>query len=363
MTNKKLTILGIVAVAMIIWAAAQSRISNRPSEQLSGPAYLIQGLDSADIAGIAIGTGENQLTLKKTSHGEFVVVNKDNYPAMTSRINDLLTSCLDIKTIELCTDRKSNHQTLGVSEENAANIVRFLKSDSSVITGVVFGNDKTTGPGSYVRLVGDDRVYVTLDRPYIRTQPIDYIDQELFSIKKDDIESVQVSYPQGSYTLRSDANGTNIVLEELAEEKQLKGSVYKDVFNALTLMRFDDVSSRSKESQQADFDSKYVCRLKDSTVYTLQIARREGKTLVMCDAQFTDTTPVTKEKTVESDEQLKIKEARLLARDNAKDFAAKHNGWVYEIPEYKAKNLIQKLDDLIEDKTPPQETPGTSESE
>jgi hypothetical protein len=47
--------------------------------------------------------------------------------------------------------------------------------------------------------------------------------------------------------------------------------------------------------------------------------------------------------------------AKLLARDNATKFATKHQGWVYEISDWKAKNLTKELSDLIEDEEEPKE--------
>ena len=102
------------------------------------------------------------------------------------------------------------------------------------------------------------------------------------------------------------------------------------------------------------FEKQYMCRLKDSTVYALRIAQKEDKTYVSCVAEFTDKTPVEKASVnqggeVESEEELKKKEAKLLARDNATKFTAKHQGLVYEIADWKAKNLTKELADLIED--------------
>ena len=91
MSNRKLTILGVVAVLKIIWAAVQSRISNRPKTEAAGPRYLIQGLDPAGIGSIVLGSAENTVTLKRTG-GHFVVSEKDNYPADASQINELITA-------------------------------------------------------------------------------------------------------------------------------------------------------------------------------------------------------------------------------------------------------------------------------
>jgi len=360
MSNRKLTILGIAAVCMVIWAVVQSHISSRPRAELDTPTYLIQGLDPADIGSIVLGTGENAVTLTRRG-GHFVVVNKDNYSAVASKINELITSCLDIRTKELYTDDAANHKDLGVTEEDAHNIVKFLKPDSKFLTGVVIGKTKEQGQGTYVRLVSSDKVYVALESPWIKNRAIDYIDQELTSVNREDIELVTVSYPGGQYSLKAKAEGEDIVLENLPPGKKLKGSDAKRIFTTLTNLRFDDVKKEPTENGRLKFERRFVCRLKDSTVYTVKIAQNDGKTYVTCEADFTDKTPVTKEKEVESEEELKKKEAKLLARDRARDFSVRHRGWVYEIAEYKAKDLTRELSDLIEDEEKPEETEQVSD--
>jgi hypothetical protein len=57
-----------------------------------------------------------------------------------------------------------------------------------------------------------------------------------------------------------------------------------------------------------------------------------------------------------SEEQLKEKEAVLLAWEKATEFADKHKGWIYTITENKAKNLIKPLSDLLEIDDTPKET-------
>jgi len=45
----------------------------------------------------------------------------------------------------------------------------------------------------------------------------------------------------------------------------------------------------------------------------------------------------------------------LLADDKAQQFAAKHKGWIYEIPDWKAKNLMKELSDLLEEEEKPKD--------
>ncbi len=366
MSDRKLTILGVVTVLMVIWAVVQSRVSSRPRTEPEAPAYLIQGLDPTQIGSIILGTGKDAVTLKRKGR-HFVVANKDNYPAAASEISELITSCLDIKTAELYTDEAAYHEDLEVTEEKARSVAKFLtpEPNSVVLAGVVVGKTKELGEGTYVRLVSSDKlssdkVYVASNVPWVRSQAMDYIEQELISVNRDDINSVTVSSPSGEYTLKAKEGGKDVVLENIPAGKKAKTSECDQVFTALTNLMFDDVKRdpalrEPKKSSDLTFDRQYTCKLKDSTVYTLRIAQKDGKTYANCEADFTDKTPVTKERKVESEEELKKKEAKLLALDGAKEFTEKHQGWVYEIAEWKAKNLTKKLSELVEDEKKPEE--------
>jgi len=361
MSNKKLIVLSIVAGLMIVWAVAQSRVSSKPKPESSKPTYLIQGLNPDDIGSIVLGTGEDKVTLKRQGRF-FVVTNKDNYPAVTSKVNELISKCLDIKTGELYTEDKTNHKDLGVTEEDAERIVKFLKADSSLLTGVVIGKTRDQGAGNYVRLISDNKVYVAPERPWISSRAMDYIDQELISIDRDNVKSLTVSGPNEVYTLKTKGGSKNIVLENLPPGKRLKNSVARSVFSVLTNLRFYDVQKESTIEDKLNFDKQLICKLKDSTVYTIKIAQQNNKTYITCRAEYTDKTPITQEEVKDANEsELKEKEARLLAHDKANEFSTKHKGWVYQIPEYKANNMTKKLSELLEAEPEPKESKQASE--
>ncbi len=353
MSNKKLVILAIIAGLMIILAVVQSRDSSRPRPQAAGPVYLIQGFNPAEIGGITLQAKENTMTLRRVGNS-FVVSDRDDYPALGRKVNELITGCLDIKTVELYTDDKTSHKDLGVTEADARTVIKFIKPDSSVLTGVIIGKSKEQGEGTYVRLVLSDKVYVTLDRPWFTDRPMGYINSVITQVTSSDVESVTVSDPNGTYTLKTEAGGRSIVIEDIAVGKKLKDKESKNVIAALENLRFDDVK-RESTFKGLFFERQYVCRLKDSTVYTLNVARKYDKTYITCDAEFTDKRQIIKADTVESEEQLKEKEAKLLARDKAERFSMKHKEWVYEISQYRAKHLTMGLSELLEDKQPQQQ--------
>jgi len=357
MSNKKLAILGIVAACMVTWAVVQSRLSNRPRTAPDTPTYLIQGLNPARIDKIVVGTGDDAVTLRRSGRG-FVVVNKDNYPANTSEINNLITSCQGIQTGQFYTDDPDNHKDLGVTRQEARNVVEFWTSEpnSTLLTGVIVGNYKEQGQGTYVRTASSDKVYAAQEVPWIKNQAMDYIDQKLVVTQRENIQSVTVTSANGQYTLMAKENTDGVVLENIPAGKKLKESDAKSVLHALWDTRFTDVRKESADTKDLTFDRKYVGRLKDSTVYTFAVAKKDDKAYVTCQALFTEGRP-TKVGKDESPEELKEKEAKLLADDNAQQFTARHRGWIYEIAEWKANNLTKELADLLEDveETKPEE--------
>lgn len=358
MSNIKLVILGVVAVFMLVWAVVQSRLSNRPAVTSGEPTYLVQGLDPAGIDSIVIGKGDDAVTLKRGGGG-FVVVNKQNYPAKISQINDLISKCLEIERTQFVTDKAENHEDLEVTEEKARTVVKFLKPDSTLLTGIMVGKSRDVGEGSYVRLASDDKVYIAQNVPWFSSGAMSFIDQQLLSVKRDNIESVTVSSSDGNYVLKAKGDGVGIEMENVPAGKKFKSTEGQNVFNALTNLSFNDVM---KDSNNISFDRQYVCRLKDSTEYTVNVATKDNKTFVNCSARFTEERPTTIRKD-ESEEELKIKEAKLLADDKAKEFTAKHKGWTYEVPDYKAKNLKVTFSDLLEDQKEPEQDKSSDPNE
>jgi hypothetical protein len=135
-------------------------------------------------------------------------------------------------------------------------------------------------------------------------------------------------------------------MEPTPAGKKLKESDSKSVIGALSYFSLNDVKKQSSfKPDQLNFDHTFVCELKNSTLYTFDIAKSDDKTYVKCRAECTADL----NRVLESKEGLKDKEAKLLARDKAAAFTDKHKDWVYELADYKAGNLTKKPADLLED--------------
>lgn len=356
MNNKKLTILAIVAVVTTTLAVWTSMSKQTPSADPTKPKYLIGNIEPSLIDEIQIGAGDDMVTIKRNGK-QFVVKNKDNYPAKITEINDLIRTCVDIQISELYTDDADNHNILGVMED-APSQVKFIKADGSLITGLIIGNTKEGGRGTYIRQPESDKVYLTLSSPRIRTGPLDFINHEIIStITKEEIESVTAAQVSGRYELSVNDQG-QIVPDKMIEGKILKNSEVENVFTAISSLLLIDVS---KDTQSLKFDKSFVCKMADEIVYTLFLLEKDDKTYLTCNAVYHGQLPATSRNFATQDE-LKDKEAKYLARDTALQFDSRHTGWLYEISKDSAKNLTKPLEDLFEELPPPEETKADTDT-
>lgn len=363
MSNKNLTILGITAAVMVVLAVVTTQMQKSEPARSGKNVNLVQGFDTAKINTVVLVTEDEETKITRGSNGQYVVTNKDNYPALINEINGLVAQILDIKTVDLVGTDAKYHKDLGVTEEDARFVVKFLDKDAKPIEGfggIAISESDPEKQGVYVRLLASDDVYLVGGSPWPPMSGLDYIDKRMNSEEKDNIKTVKVTYPDGEYTLKKDDDGNVVVAEALPEGKRIKGTERDSVFNALTSLQFIDVKLASK-AVELQFDTTYVCELNDTTVYTYKIAKKDDKTFVMADAVYTGDPSVTvKDDGSESKEELEAKEAKLLIMEAARNFHDRHTGWVYEISSWKSGEMTKKLADILED-IPEEEKPEAPE--
>jgi len=360
MSNRKLAVLGILAVLMAGWAVLQNRIGQNANTADFTSSALIEGLQLDAVSSIAITSDKGKQTTTLDRKGEtFVVADKENYPADVTKINSVINDCLDIRTHEQVTDNSSNHADLGVTEETAQFVVHFLDKDGGQIVGIAVSEAGENGT-AFARLLSSNDVYSIQNPPRIVARPMDYVDAQLFQIQQDQLLSVAVKIGDDSYILRASDDKSEINLQDMPAGKQFKGTDYKSVFGALSSLRFEDVMSDKSAPESLAFDSSYTCKLDDKTVYKLTLAKKDDRTYAAVSADYLDTSKIQVNKD-DSKEQLKENEAKLTAMDAVKAFNQKHQGWVYQIPSYQAGNLTKPLSDLLEDAPEPEKESGPTD--
>jgi len=129
--------------------------------------------------------------------------------------------------------------------------------------------------------------------------------------------------------------------------KKLRDNESKSGANALSSLRFDDV--QQGPVKDLAFSDVFICQLKSGVVYKLALAKDDDKTYATCSAEYKGKKATIDPSKVDSEEELKAKEAILKAQEKAVKFQERHKGWVYEIPSWKSESLGKPLYDLLED--------------
>lgn len=362
-TNFKLILLAAIASASLAWAILQAHSSaDRGGGAQTG--YLLQGVDPDAIGRIVLGPADKATTLVRQDEG-FVVANLDNYPADATKVTKLLDGCLSIETVAHVTSSQANHADLEVTRPTAGTYVEFQDAKGQRITGVAVGQE-APGSGRYVRALNSDDVYIAKNTPWVDTAPLDYVNRDLLQIDRTNARRIVVSTPDSSYALRVRPGETpDIVLEHVPDGRELKTDEADAILMRLGRLSFDGVVRASQPAIAGlKFDHRVTVQTGRSIRYEIELARSGGKYYAKLSAVYTGA-PVVKERRVESQAELKAKEQKLLAIQDADTFTRRHDGWAYVIADYVAKDLTTNLANITEPlqpKTQPATRPASTSS-
>ncbi|MFA6715661.1 MAG: DUF4340 domain-containing protein [Victivallaceae bacterium] len=346
MNNKKLLIWGIITAFFIVAVILRSNFSGVLRQNASVPSYLIQGLNPETISKIEITAkdGNNKVTLIKKG-GHFVVKELHGYPAEMPSVNNLISNCLNIKTIELTTNEAKNYADLEVSEKSAVNVVRFYDSDDKFITGLAVG--KSVEHGAYVRRFGAPGAYLCQITFHIRNKAIDYVNNSLLKLPADKITKVTVK-PADSKKYSIVHKDGKAVMQEVPNGRKVKQNVLNEVLKSLANLTFNSVKPLSGVKYK--FLEKLTCETVDKRKYIIEAAKSGQDYWIKLQAESTDQQMITIDRSKKaSTAELKAKEAKLLAKDAVEKARSKAEGWIFKISSFQADNMFKKQADLLED--------------
>ncbi len=127
-------------------------------------------------------------------------------PADASAVESMLTSLEKLEADEVVVEQAANPAEYGL--DKASRTVTAVVEGAPAPLAVEFGAKSPDGSSVYARTAGSAKVYLvpqwvegTFDK-----KPFDLRDRDLLHVKRDDVRSLEVSGPEGSYTLaRTDA--------------------------------------------------------------------------------------------------------------------------------------------------------------
>jgi len=181
--NKKLLLMAGAAVILILY-------------------IVVSKIDcSSDVPGLVSWEGQaDEITIKRMDtmlilrmkEGKWLI-NDEGYPADMSKVNDIEKKMLEMKLIDLISEKGFYEKYDLVAEKST---VVTVKKGNETVRNIEFGKKSSTNRHTYVRVNGRPEVYLasgSYDRLFSKT--VDELrDKEIFKVAKDAVDSFEINY-------------------------------------------------------------------------------------------------------------------------------------------------------------------------
>ena len=275
---KKLHVLILAAAALsaAAWFAShreQQRFGVNEGELLvPGLSEQLARIDRVSIAP----AGKPSVTLS-TEQGQWVVRERNNYPADTQALRKELRKLAEARTLEAKTAQVALYPQLGVQDVDQAEDTTLrltaYAGDTQVVD-IIIG--KPGASGSYVRLLDNPQSWQIDQRITLPRVTVGWLDTQLVSVPRADVQSVAVKPAQGpDYTIsKDDPEQADFALTPAPDDGQaLNVANINRLGAALSNLQIQDVVS----DVDADLAwSQATLTTFDGLILKLEVAKSEG---------------------------------------------------------------------------------------
>lgn len=243
------TLVFVLAAGVITLKSRKGDSGEAQTDRHRGETVLAS-FPATEVSSIQIKGAEQSVTLEKSANG-WIVVERGNYPANFTNINNLLRTMESVKISHAIEAGPSYGKRFGMDltskkpEEHGVQLT-FLKADKSNAATIFLGKD-STGGGRYIQNAADTSgIYVTSESfPTASANPKDWLNEAFIAVDK--INSVAVTAAgkpdQVEWKLTRADENAEFALEGAAAAEKPDATATEMYKTLLASARFQDVSS------------------------------------------------------------------------------------------------------------------------
>ena len=345
MTSRRLLILGIAAIVAIVagvWLAGREGSSGSSGSQALYPG-LKEQLNSVTAIRI-YKAGDARVVELKREGDSSTVTERDNYPADEGKLRRLLIAIADAKLYEEKTSNPEGYATLGVEDTkgNGATSLRIELVGTPKPVNLIVGKQGAGARSTYVRRAGEPQSWLIDTTIDTSSAPEAWLRKDIIDVSADRMQSASVQTKGGKpYTAAKAARAdTNFAVEGLPKGKSLSApTAANSVAMALASLSLADVRTAST-FQSTPPAARATFKTFDGLVVEADGWVQDQKHYIALRPSFDAALA----------ERFKVEAPNPAApnvAEDAKKFAAKVTGWVYEIPDYKYESVFKPVDQLV----------------
>lgn len=246
--------------------------------------------------------------------GNWVVVERQNFPANTAKLRQLLLALADAKTLEPKTSNAARYSQLGVEggESPASTTVTISGTDLDI--AVIIGNEAQTSY-RFARIDGDTQSWLINVSPEIPEEVGEWLNDDVIDIAASAVRSVSIRHADGEQLriFKEATDDADFQVDGIPEGRELTyPSAANGIGGVLDGMTLDDVMGT------ASFEGEAVANTRFEMF--------DGSEVVI------DTYGI--------DDQHWIS----IAETGSDDIR-----WLYRLPEYKTNLLMRRWDDILKE--------------
>ncbi len=376
MKNKKhLTVLALAAVIFII-ATIFSESTDNDLSGAGSPLFPDLLGKANDVSSIKIQRNAGTLTLDR-NQDMWQIRENNNYPADIKKVRELVLGIGNLVRVEPKTKKTENYERIGlqdISKQDSPAIQVTLSAGTDTVADVIIGNSKASHTDDskmsyYIRGTDDPQTWLVDGKLPDKWEAKDWLDINIFEIDRSRIKQVVVDHQDGEkvYIHRKDSSVRDFTLDSLKPGEQVTAPFeVNNIATTFTKMTFDDVVAATEGGTEPT--PVYTAKLTtfDGLEISFQPYKKGDIHLVKYSASFNESaaTPVANTANAGSAEEKKPSSAedfqgepaaqppaKLLSAEEVKQEIAKYNsiwnGWLYQLPEFRIKNIGKKKADLL----------------
>ncbi len=378
--------LAILAGALVVVGGGALLVTrqNAPTASLlSGAQKLAPTLSERinDVAKIELRKGADTLILTRAKDGDATVwklESRGGYPAKSDKIKELLLALAEAKLIEPKTDKPEKFALLDLDAPSAGtNGVSVSLSDGanssllSVIVGkFAFAADGRSGEGVFLRRASENQTYLSDLKMQPEVAAAQWLVTDVFSTERSRLKSATIAraaageVPAETYTVsRTDSSKADYALESMPAGKELKFPTSATTPSyAVEFVDMADVAPAATIDLAKEPVGTCTYQMFDGMVITVTLGKQDSKTWmkVAASTNFAGIPdPAAQPEAAEKDVTKPKPKTHAEIEEEVKAFNAKHAPWAYALVDYKVKQFVPKLADMIKDiEAPANGAPG-----
>ena len=293
MNKRQVTILWVIAIALgaaVTAVKLSQNTTTRSATKRVPPQTLFESFPASEATAIEIQGAASSVTLAKKD-AKWVVVQRDNYPANSTFVNDLIRSLGELKVVQGMEAGPSFAPRFGMDEaasqpEDRGLTATFKDAGGKELAKVSLGKNIESGSapspmggsnavGRYVRNHADDSGFYAVGEmfPSVSADAKLWLSSDFISPEK--IKSITVSLPgktEPAWKLSRDGEEAEYKLEGAAAAEVLDTTASSSLKSVFSYARFDDVVPAAKVAERIVADGKRTAVIETFEGFTYTVS-------------------------------------------------------------------------------------------